>query len=83
MVFDWYYSPPGIEVASAREPLYHMFLELLCTQYNKIALQYERENMPDKAEDIYRNILRNFDWTKGCFKEAEIGLQNLRSKAAK
>lgn len=62
------------------ENIYNGYSTFICKQYNEIALLYERKSMLNTAEDIYRNVLRKYDKIPGCFKEAEIALQNLRRR---
>jgi len=52
----------------------------VCSNYNRIAFEFEHMGMNDKAEEIYRTVLRNFDQFHGCFTEAEISLQNMRKQ---
>lgn len=48
-----------------------------CENYNKIAEQFDRIGMRDKAEDIYRKVLNECDEFRGPFTEAQISLQAL------
>jgi hypothetical protein len=51
-----------------------------CHNYNKIAVQFERNGFKDQAENIYRKVLRECNKFQGCFREAEISLQTMRSQ---
>jgi len=55
-------------------------LKKVCSNYNKIAFEFERNGMLNNAEEIYRKVLRNCEQFPGCFKEAEISLQTMRNQ---
>jgi hypothetical protein len=62
------------------EDIFKPFYETNCQNYNRIAVQFERNGLQDQAEDIYRKVLRECSNFQGCFREAEISLQNLRNQ---
>ena len=62
------------------DTFYDPFSKSICKNYNEIALRLERNNETEKAEDIYRQVLRKFDRFKGCFSEAEISLRQIIPK---
>ena len=66
----------------AIEMVYDGYSHFICNNYNKLALEFEKNDNIELAEDIYRRVLRRFyaEKFKGCFSEAEISLQKIISR---